>query len=204
MDALNIRTSIINHFFNSIDKFTISDRSTFNEITYKYETSEIRHNLSNDTFKFYMFVKAEVEQPVQDYNHYGATTYKKPMEGTVLVCELQNDKFSMISANPDDRWVYLDREIITVPNNSSGMGGLFRQELVDVIKTQLTLVYNKIPLSEEEHFQSMTVTDLILELEECLKVVEITERIKAMGTVVSGANKWRVYFKFKEDLSGDA
>lgn len=205
MDALESRTSIINHFYNNIGKFKLDVRRTFDELVYSYDSSEIRHNITLGTFEFFMNVKAEIENRSTDL--YNPQTYMQPFEQKILVCKIDGDVFNMVSVDPEDTWIYQGRVVVTVPSKN-GMGNMFNQEVQDVIKTNLRMEYKNIPSSEEEHFQMMTVTDNILELEECLKVIEMKKLIESMGHLITSneksANKWRVYFKFKEDLSGDA
>jgi len=206
MDALESRTSIINHFYNNIGKFKLDVPRTFDELVYSYDTSEIRHNIALGTFEFFMNVMAEIEERSMDF--YNRQTYMKPFEQKVLVFKIDGDVFSMVSVDPDDTWIYQGRMMVTVPSKNGMNGNMFEQEVQDVIKTNLKMEYKNIPSSEEEHFQMMTVTDNILELEECLKVIEMKKLIESMGHLIASneksANKWRVYFKFKEDLSGDA
>lgn len=183
--SLSNRHNIVDKFLSNITSLDISTDSTPDVmIFFIKDVLEIKRYVKENKYIFSMYIKGTYEEEEYNesyrYHNPGSNGYlmvKKSVNTLVEVMRYENGHFKMVSTAANDNWIQFTRMLVAVP----GGGASPRECLV----TTLNMSFQKLPLTEEYHFQRMTTNDgLVLDLEYCLKVQEIIDFIDSIGSIV--------------------
>ena len=204
-DALINRHNIINLFHQNLKNLKISDKRNDDHITfYIPDLLEVKRYINQNVYEFSMMMKGYVSEEVWDgFNSYfpsGNGYVKVTKEVSNMVNVIRYDgSFKMVSTTNDDNWIFYDRRQAITPSYKG-----YNTEVSHSLCTNLNIGFQKLPVTEEEHFQRITTDELVLELEYCLKFKEIIDFINSIGTIVKPNPDLQIYLLFKGNLSGDA
>lgn len=211
MSDLKNRHNIVDMFLNNLSSLKISNTSTKDVLVfYIQDTLEIKRYVKENKYSFSMYIKGTFKEeefidpygdPYRNFNTHtsGRVEVNKSINSLVEVMRYDDGHFSMVSTANNDKWIEFVRSMMAVP----GGGALPKENLV----TTLNRSFDKLPLTEEYHFQRMTTNDgLVLDFDYCLKVKEIIDFIDSLGSIVevNSENNLTVSLLFMDKLSGDA
>jgi hypothetical protein len=194
-DGLIHRNNIVRTFADNLDKFSIDSKSsTTSEMVYICEDSNLKIKKNNETneFTFSMLMKFTVLEDLPfDASPVGFRNNKIPVNYTsvVDVMKFSNGAFSVINAGSNNEWV----ESTYVPVRDT-YGTIVGHE--KGIITKLNTTYKVLPDSEESHFQRITTDGLVLELDECMMVYEIVNKIMQLGSLVQATPDIQAHLYF--------
>jgi hypothetical protein len=189
MDALDTRNAIVNVFYENLNNFKQSKDVGNLSRVYEYDNLKIEHDLFNNTITFKMYVYAEYDQ-----RQYSGRIETKRLDSVVNVLEWRQDSVSMISASDDMSWVNFTKTMVS--NSNTTALSYFENDMVEIVTTSLNLHYPVLPKTEEEHFQTATTQDYILDFEQCQRLQMIVDYFESFGLFIKGSGN-RVYIKFK-------
>ncbi|AFC21926.1 hypothetical protein GAP32_468 [Cronobacter phage vB_CsaM_GAP32] len=207
-DLIN-RHNIVQFFYDSLSDLKISDQSTDSCMVYTIEDIiKIERYVKENRFVFYMHLHGfatEDEFDVQSHVYNPATGVIHKVEteiiGLAKVMEYHNGKLDMVSAAENDNWItYIKKQVSFRQPNS----WQWEPKLVKEFETKLNLSFKKLPLSEEAHFQQITIDPLVLELDYCLMVDDIINFLNGTGSIVQVNPNLKVHLLFNGKFRRDA
>lgn len=200
-EGLLNRHNIVKLFKNNLHNLSVSNKSTSECMVYEIDNLlSIERYVKENKYVFSMFLTAfcTEEEYVQSFNMYSGTTIQHTFEVNDLanVMTYDNGKLSMVSTEENDKWISYHRMVIP-SSKSSNQPWAGAVSYKDKLQTVLNMSFSKLPLTEETHFQQLTVDPLVLELEYCLYINDIIEYIKQIGCIVQVDPKLNVHLFFK-------
>lgn len=207
-DLIN-RHNIVQFFYDLLADLKISDQSTDSCMVYTIEdVLKIERYVKENRFVFYMHLHGfatedEFDRQSHIYNPATGGIYKVETEitGLAKVMEYDNGKLHMVSAAENDSWItYVKKQVgFQQPNSWE-----WKAKLVNVFETTLNLSFTKLPLSEEAHFQQITIDPLVLELDYCLMVDDVINFLNETGSIVQVNPNLKVHLLFNGKFRRDA
>ncbi|SOK59289.1 hypothetical protein [Yersinia phage fHe-Yen9-03] len=207
MNALQNRKNIVLNFYNSLSLFEIDEFDELKIVLKKDDELKIvlkmdgRIEFYKKLVGVYNIVRSGINEQWNTKD--SETSHQIEMMGLVMVLD-GNNKFSMISAG-NEEWAKVVKKTRSVSHGITfdPKYQLFTETYYD-IDTALNFTYNKLPSSEEEHFQSMTNNDLVLDFEECINIEKMSKIIRSIGEVVVVSPQLKINLIFKENLRNGA
>lgn len=199
-DLIN-RHNIVQFFYDALPELTISRSSSSNCMVYEIkDILRIERFVDKNMYFFSMYLSAFLEETTGCFNSLTGSfeVYEKEITELATVMAYKNGRLEMVSASDNDDWL----SIIKKGNPYTTMP--YIPSVIDALSTNLNCCFSKLPLSEEAHFQQITVDPLVLELNYCLMVNDIIKFINSTGSIVQVNPSLKAHLLFKGKYRGDA
>lgn len=199
MNDLSNRNNIVNYFYDNLHTATLSS-STSDKIVLVFDNDKAKITKTNDSIIFDMELSGSQVEEYQDTFNHRTERINHFFKGLATVMEYNriSGEFKMVSCSEYDSWLTTKYIHQSVPA-TDGFGSRYQRMLV--LETFLNSHYSRIPLTEEEHFQRGTSSDgIVLDLEICLKLHNIFDRLDGLGEIVKSNSDTYVNLIFENNL----
>ena len=199
-DLIN-RHNIVQFFYDALPELTVCRSSSSNCMVYEIkDILRIERFVDKNMYFFSMYLTAFLEETTGCFNSLTGSfeVYEKEITELATVMAYKNGRLEMVSASDNDDWLQITKKMSPSINSHS------YSNVVDAIETKLNLSFSKLPLSEEAHFQQITIDPLVLELKYCLMFDSIINFINSIGTIVQVSPSLKAHLLFKGKFRGDA
>lgn len=200
-DLIN-RHNIVQFFYDALPELTVCRSSSSNCMVYEIkDILRIERFVDKNMYFFSMYLSAFLEETTGCFNSLTGSFEVSEKEITELatVMAYKNGRLEMVSASDNDDWLSIIKKgnpyYTTMPYISS---------VIDALSTNLNCCFSKLPLTEESHFQQITVDPIVLELKYCLMFDSIINFINSIGTIVQVSPSLKAHLLFKGKFCGDA
>lgn len=185
MSGLTNRNNLVDYFHRHLSSFVIESASLTQTTLVHNDGSKIFIDKNTGNIEFYK--KLSCEYSYDDFNPYGSCISKTAsIESLALIMISNTDtSFSIVSAS-DDEWAAI--RVLGVNTEHCA------------IDTVLNMTYKKLPTSGTEYYQRSRPDNPVLDLEHCLKVKGMCDKIITIGGIVKVSSSLKINLLFEENL----